>query len=142
MKEIHSEININATPMDVWEVLIDFERYPSWNPFIQKISGHKALNSRLSILIHLPDGMKMTFKPKIIQYIENTELRWKGKLLINGLFHGEHYFLIRMNEDYTTHFIQGERFSGLLTDFFLHKTIARSKRGIRMMNKALAAHFQ
>ena len=39
MKEVHSEIQINAAPEHVWEVLTNFERYPEWNPYIVKASG-------------------------------------------------------------------------------------------------------
>ena len=37
--EIETKIRINASPKQVWDVLIDFERYPEWNPFIKSIKG-------------------------------------------------------------------------------------------------------
>ncbi len=33
MKEIHTEIEINAPAGKVWRVLTDFPSYPEWNPF-------------------------------------------------------------------------------------------------------------
>jgi len=39
MKKIETEIIINTTPERVWEILIDFENYPNWNPFIRAIVG-------------------------------------------------------------------------------------------------------
>src|SRR5215210_9363232 len=39
MKELHSEIEINAPAQRVWEVLTDFASYPQWNPFIRRASG-------------------------------------------------------------------------------------------------------
>ena len=39
MKELHSEIVIDASPERVWDVLTDFASYPQWNPFIRRISG-------------------------------------------------------------------------------------------------------
>jgi uncharacterized protein YndB with AHSA1/START domain len=41
-KEIITEIEIDASPSQVWQVLTDFEKYPTWNPFIKKISGIAA----------------------------------------------------------------------------------------------------
>jgi uncharacterized protein YndB with AHSA1/START domain len=38
-KDIVTEIEIDAPPSRVWEILTDFEKYASWNPFIKKISG-------------------------------------------------------------------------------------------------------
>ena len=43
-KEIVREIEINAPPSRVWQVLTDFEKYPTWNPFIKKITGIPAKN--------------------------------------------------------------------------------------------------
>ena len=39
MKEICTKILINATHAIVWDVIIDFENYGKWNPFIREISG-------------------------------------------------------------------------------------------------------
>lgn len=36
----------------------------------------------------------MTFKPKILIVEPNKEFRWKGKLGINGIFDGKHYFIL------------------------------------------------
>ena len=45
MKEIKTEI-IDTKPEKVWEVLTDFENYPTWNPFIQNILENKKLELR------------------------------------------------------------------------------------------------
>ena len=53
MKEIKTEIIIDTKPDKVWEVLTDSENYPTWNPFIQNISGEKKQDKNwmfLSIL--------------------------------------------------------------------------------------------
>ena len=34
MKEIITETIVDTKPEKVWEVLTDFENYPTWNPFI------------------------------------------------------------------------------------------------------------
>ena len=36
-KQIKTSIHINATKEKVWEILMDFEKYPEWNPFIKSI---------------------------------------------------------------------------------------------------------
>jgi len=47
MKEVFSEIEIQATADRVWQVLTDFARYPEWNPFIRRISGEPKEGTRL-----------------------------------------------------------------------------------------------
>ena len=39
MKEIYTEIEINASANIIWRIITDFEGYPHWNPFIKEISG-------------------------------------------------------------------------------------------------------
>ncbi len=39
MKHLHTEIQIEADPAEVWAVLTDFDRYPDWNPFLVDVRG-------------------------------------------------------------------------------------------------------
>jgi hypothetical protein len=92
-KEISTEIEINAPPSRVWWVLTDFEKYPTWNPFIKKISGIPARNEKLEV--HMPDprGGMMVFTPDVLVAERERELRWLGRSEGNA-FNGEHCFLI------------------------------------------------
>ena len=136
MKTIKTEVTINAKPERIWATLTDFESFSEWNPFIRSISGEKKAGGQLVVRIKPPDSKPMKFKPLIITIDENKELRWKGKLLIKGLFDGEHYFVLRENEDGTTSFTQGENFSGLLVGLF-GKTLEKTERGFTLMNEAI-----
>jgi hypothetical protein len=56
----------------------DFLAYSSWNPFIRNISGEQIAGARLDVTIQ-PDGSKpMSFKPKLLVFEPQKELRWKG----------------------------------------------------------------
>ncbi len=39
MVQISTEIEINASPERVWQVLTDFPSLPDWNPFLQTAEG-------------------------------------------------------------------------------------------------------
>ena len=73
MKEIITEIIIDTKPEKVWEVLTDFENYPTWNPFIQKISGEQKVGLKLDVSIHPLEGNGMTFQPTLLKFEENRE---------------------------------------------------------------------
>jgi hypothetical protein len=133
MKEIYTEIHINASPSIVWNILTDFDNYGKWNPFIKEISGVQQVGSELQIFIKTPNSNGMKFKPKILNYDRKKELKWLGKFWIPKLFDGEHTLKINtLNEDNVV-FIQKERFSGLLVPL-LSKMLNDTKSGFEMMN--------
>ena len=80
MKEIYTEIHINSSPRIVWNILTDFDNYGKWNPFIKEISGVQQVGSELQIFIKPPNSNGMNFKPKILNYDPEKELKWPGKL--------------------------------------------------------------
>ena len=51
VRHISSSIIIEATSEQVWQVLTDFAKYPSWNPFIIAVTGTPQLGERLIITI-------------------------------------------------------------------------------------------
>jgi hypothetical protein len=136
MKNIQTEILILADTAKVWDVLMNFDSYPKWNPFITSISGERKLGNRLTVSINPPGGKGMTFKPNILTLEANKEFRWKGKLGINGIFDGEHYFILEVLENDKTKFIQGEKFSGLLVPL-VGKMLDKTQKGFQLMNESI-----
>lgn len=136
MKNIQTEILINADISKVWNVLMDFENHPKWNPFIKSISGEQKAGNKLTVSIQPPDGNGMTFKPKILTLEPNREFRWKGKLGINGIFDGEHYFILESLDKDQTKFTHGENFSGLLV-LLMGNMLNKTKAGFQLMNESI-----
>ena len=136
MKNIQTEILINTDINKVWDVLMNFDSYPKWNPFITSISGEAKLGKRLTVSINPPGGKGMTFKPNILTLEANKEFRWKGKLGINGIFDGEHYFILESVDKDITKFIHGEKFSGLLVPF-VRKMLDKTQKGFQLMNESI-----
>ena len=137
MKELHSEIEIDAPAERVWHLLTDFASYPQWNPFIRRISGKPTKGERLQARIEPPGGQGMTFKPKVLTAEPNRELRWLGHLLVPGLFDGEHSFTIQPLEENRVRFVQREAFKGLLVPLFARSLGTNTQRGFEEMNRAL-----
>jgi hypothetical protein len=136
MKNIQTEILIYADIAKVWDVLMNFDGYPKWNPFITSISGETKLGARLTVSIKPPGGKGMTFKPTIWTLQSNKEFRWKGKLVITGIFDGEHYFILEFLKKDQTKFIHGEKFSGLLVPL-VGKMLDKTQKGFQLMNESI-----
>lgn len=135
-KEITTSIVIHASVEQVWSALTDFANYPNWNSFITSISGHVKEGSRINVRIQPPQSKPMTFKPVVLSYLAHKELRWKGKLLVGGLFDGEHIFELSENTAGTTLFIQRELFSGILVGMM---NLENTRKGFEAMNRQLKA---
>jgi hypothetical protein len=136
MKEVSTSIEIAAPPERVWSVLTDFPAHPDWNPFIRSISGQPKPGEKLTVRIQPPGGKGMMFRPTVLEAQANRELRWKGKLLVRGLFDGEHFFKLRPTQ-VGTHFVHGERFSGILVALMKASSFEQIERGFTAMNEAL-----
>jgi hypothetical protein len=136
-KEIKTEILINATPEKVWAILTNFDNYPNWNPFVKSIKGEVKVGKKITVRIEPPNAKGMTFKPRVLVFIANKELRWLGHLLFAGLFDGEHKFELIDNGNGTTTFIQSEKFKGILVPFFKKQLDNNTKRGFEEMNMKL-----
>ena len=136
-KEIKTEILIQASPVKVWQILMDFKNYGSWNPFITSISGEPRAGNFINVVIEPPEKKGMKFRPKVLVFNTNKEFRWKGKLIIPGLFDGEHIFELIDNKNGTTTFIQREIFRGLLIPFVTKMLDINTVNGFKLMNQKL-----
>jgi hypothetical protein len=137
MKELKTEIEINGTIDQVWDVLTDFSSFPEWNPFIKKIEGELKISAQLKVLIEPPGGKAMTFKAIVKILKPKSEFWWLGSLLIPGIFDGEHIFQLEQINDNKTKFIHRENFSGLLVPLFWKSLNRNTRQGFEEMNKAL-----
>lgn len=136
-KEIKTEITINATPDKVWAILLNFEKYPTWNPFITSIAGQARVGHKITAHMEPPNAKGMTFKPKVLTVDANKEFRWLGHLLFPRLFDGEHKFELIDNHNGTTTFIQSEKFRGILVPLFKKMLDNNTIRGFQLMNQKL-----
>jgi len=136
MKNISTHIAIAAPPKRVWRILTDFVAYPEWNPFITFVSGLPEAGSTLNVRIVPPGGKAITFKPVVLVARPNVELRWKGRLILPGLFDGEHYFQLTTKQGGTV-LTQGESFSGLLVGLLGSGVFIQTESGFAAMNAAI-----
>jgi len=136
MKEIYTEIEINASASVVWSILTDFDDFSRWNPFIRKISGKLQEGAQIEVFIKPSGSNVMKFRPKILTYDLERELKCLGNFWIPKLFDGEHSLVINEISENKVLFIQKERFSGLFVPF-LSGTLKDTESGFEMMNHAL-----
>jgi len=135
-KCIKTEIIINASKEKVWNILTDFHNYPNWNPFIVSIGGELQKGKRLKNTL-LNGGKKYVFKPAVLSVVPYQYFDWLGKLFVNGLFDGHHYFEIDELSSNQVKLTQGEHFSGILSGYILKRIGEETRNNFIRMNNAL-----
>ncbi|MCJ8278520.1 MAG: SRPBCC domain-containing protein [Rivularia sp. ALOHA_DT_140] len=92
MIKLETETIIAAPPQQVWNILIDFESYPEWNPMILEAKGKAEVAAKLKLKVSAPDGSGSTysFKAAIAKFEPGEILAWKGA--VPGILSGFHYW--------------------------------------------------
>ncbi len=137
MRELSTSIEIESPPEAVWEILMDFETYPEWNPFVTMISGRPVAGERLDVTLQNPGGKKMDVSPTVTAAETNIQFSWLGRLGVKGLFDGHHHFRIEPLTDGSVRFTQSEEFSGILVPALWKMLDTKTRAGFETMNAAL-----
>lgn len=143
MQRIATSIDIAAPVERVWSVLMDFARYPQWNPFVRRIAGSGTPGDTLQVTIAPEGGREMSFEPRVLVRETNREFRWLGKVLFAGVFDGEHSFQLAASSPGACRFVHEEAYTGLLASLIMRgATRSGTKIGFEAMNRALKARAE
>lgn len=141
MKELKTEIEIQASPDKVWQILTDLDKYPEWNPFIHHAIGKAKAGEKVDITFQSGEK-QMTLHCKVLEVKPNKELCWKYHVLLPGLFNGEHHFTIEQTGVNLVRFVDREVFNGLLVPLQAKDIDTNSRRGFEAMDQALKARAE
>jgi hypothetical protein len=133
---VQAEIQIDAPPSRVWEVLLDLPAYPEWNPFVLGMVGELGERSTLRIRLGLPEGDETAFDAVVIKCVPESELRFRSITIHPWLLEREQFWQLHPLGDEGCRFVQGMDLSGALLKLG-GKTPERMARGFVYMNQAL-----
>ena len=142
MKTIETQIMVNSTPEKIWNILINFDQYELWNPFMTKVVGDAKLGSKIMVKIQTVRGKERTYYPIITKFEIDKELRWKGKSFLPGIFDGERIFIIEKSTNNQVSFLHKEIFTGLGVKFVGDKLGEDLKESFDKMNIALKSRAE
>lgn len=135
--EIITSIKIQAKVDEVWNVLMDFEKHSTWNPFIRSIAGIPSVGNRINIHLGPANTKGMKFQPIVEIFEANKIFQWQGHLFIKGLFDGQHRFELKAIDEQNTLLMHSEKFKGLLVPIFKKSLEQDTRLGFEQMNIAL-----
>lgn len=141
MKELSSEIEINAPPATVWQVLTDFDAYGEWNPVEIEMKGRPIEGTMLEHTSRLPSSRPMRFRPTIIEVKPEAALAWQGRLFLPRLFDVRHRFALERLAEGRTRLRQSEQFRGVLIPF-VGGTLRKTQEAFGVANSAIKARAE
>lgn len=143
MRELYTEIEIDAPVPRVFQVLTDLERYAAWNPFIVAAKGRAHPGEDLLVRIRPPGAREQPYVVRVLKVEQDREFRWLGHMLWRGILDGEHVFELLALGANRTRLIHREQFGGVLVPLvwgaFLN---TKMRAGFEALNRALKAEAE
>ena len=93
-KTLVSQIEIDATAEQVWEVLTDFAAYATWNPFIVSAVGAAEVGTTVRMRMQPVGARAVSLTPTVLEASPGQRLRWRGRFGVTGVFDAEHVFTL------------------------------------------------
>ena len=143
MKELRTEIEIQATPERVWQIMTDLDKYPEWHPYATAM-GKVMVGEKVDLALKpaTPTEKGMLLHCKVTKAEANHEFRWKYFVGATLLFSGEHIFTIEPIDASRIRFIDREVFNGWLVPLQAKNIDTNTRASFVAMDKALKARAE
>lgn len=142
MKEIRTEIHIQAPAEQVWSILTDFKAFAEWNPFLRQAQGEMVVGKPLEITVQMDPRTVRSFRPKIVQVTPGRELEWESKVLNGWLLVSRHSCTVEPKGAREAVFVNREVFTGPLSALMGAQVQEGARKSFEAMNQALKARAE
>lgn len=129
---------IEAPREDVWRVVVDFDAYAEWNPYMRIAGGAAARGGAIDVLLE-PDGDAHELDATIYVFNPPRKLRWQSRLLAPGLMDVEYEVIVAPVSARVTELTQRAREEGLLVPV---SSSVPTREGLESMAAALARRVE
>jgi hypothetical protein len=102
-----------------------------------RASGSARRGERLTIRLQPVGGRGTTFRPTVLEADPDKRLRWIGRVLVPGVFDGEHSFTVQPLGQGQVRLVQQEDYRGLLVPLLAGSLDRRTLPAFEQMNQAL-----
>ena len=139
---VHTEITINAPVAFIWDVLVDFESYDTWNPFTFDFNISRfAVGQGLDFRVRMSDNMQLTVKERFAVIDAPYAVAWTYAQATYFL-DATRYQVLKPIDDQTTSYATWEQFSGILAPVLSLTLLGYVKRGFEDVAVALKRHVE
>jgi hypothetical protein len=118
MTVMRTTFPVAASAATVWGILVDFERWPEWNPSVPSISGDARVGSTLALTLAMPRRPSAKVKATITELDPERRFSWHGTVGGDRFFAGTREFEIDPQSDGTVQVTHVETVTGLFYPVF------------------------
>jgi uncharacterized protein YndB with AHSA1/START domain len=108
---------IEAPREEVWRILMDFEAYPRWNPYMRTVEGRPAAGRSLDIHLEPEGGDARDLQATVFTFKPPRKLRWQSRWLAPGLRDLEYEVIVAPSGRSRAQVTQRARTEGLFVFF-------------------------
>lgn len=136
-------VEIAAPAAFVWDVLVDYARYPQWNPYTVAVTTTLAIGDPIDLTLPNPDGSAGTFVNR--EYVRVVDpphhLRYDTAGEMPGIFAVRDQWLVERGPDRCAYHTT-DTISGTYADVVVERTGAWIKAGFDAVAHALKARAE
>jgi len=135
---IKAEIEIDASPETIFEILTDLAKYPEWNPFTPRIDSTLEIGAPVKMLVRLGAGSRLR---RQVEYVTKNErpkqLCWGADIPLRFLIRADRCQTLEPLEHGRTRYICTDTISGWLTPLVIRFFGPAMQRGFEDCARAL-----
>lgn len=117
MKQLTTEMVLQASSERVWELLTDFSLYPHWNSLFPSVTAPGDTGGEYQLSVHLPGMEPFPLKADLLMQ-EKARLSWQSKLIGRWLLFWKFSYRIEPLSPERLTFAITSEFTGMLAPLF------------------------
>ncbi|MCP4038910.1 MAG: SRPBCC domain-containing protein [bacterium] len=130
MQTVRAEIEIDAPPEVVFDILTDLERYPEWNPFTPRIDSSLEIGAAVRMRVRLREGRGLRRQVETVTANERPhKLCWGANIPVRFLIRADRCQRLESLEGGRTKYVCTDDISGWLTPIVIRYFGKAMRRG-------------
>jgi hypothetical protein len=136
-KSITAEIEIDAPVERVWNILVDLDSYPQWNPFTVRVDSTLEVGSTVDLYVRMKPNKEIVQREIVTVVEPNKKLSWGLTMGAKFLLFTDRYQVLEALGPNKTRYFTSDDFSGVLTPLVMMLYGKHIKRGFDGIAAAL-----